>query len=140
MVAWRRGGNNCSSGPARRPRALAQEIARQSLPQQAGQPETLDVDALVVAVEHQRVLGVRDPRRVQAEPVGGNAAPAEVTGIGGAGSDLGDETAAGHSAAATLARASRSGVSIGLMEPSPKAGAESSTRSARSPSASASIA
>src|SRR6185436_1704952 len=46
-----------------------EELPAEGFPHLRGEPETLDVDPLVVPVEHQRVLGVGNARGVEPEAV-----------------------------------------------------------------------
>src|SRR6185295_20019969 len=69
------------------PRALPEELPRERLPHHGRELEALGVHTLVVAVEHDRVLGVRDAQRVQPEAVGRDALPAEELGVGAASGD-----------------------------------------------------
>src|SRR5262249_54960042 len=79
-------------GAAGPPRVTsAEEISAERLPHHPGQLQALGVDALVVAVEHHRVLGVRDAQRVQAEAVRGDALPAEELRVGAARRDRGHD-------------------------------------------------
>src|SRR2546426_1115703 len=82
-----RGGAQLSLLPRAPPPACVtsgQEVPAQGLPHYGGELQALRVDALVVAVEHDRILRVRDAQRVQAEAVGGNVPPAEELAVGAA--------------------------------------------------------
>src|SRR5215470_16147627 len=73
-----------------------QEVPAQDLPHHGRELQALRVDALVVAVEHDRVFRVRDARRVQAEAVGGNVPPAEKLAVGPASRQPWDDAAPGQ--------------------------------------------
>src|SRR5262245_10552165 len=68
-------------GGSLRRRGSSEELAAERLPHLGREAEALHVHPLVVAVEHERVLGVRDARGVETEAVGRDALPAEETGV-----------------------------------------------------------
>src|SRR5438309_10859911 len=61
-----------------------EEIARCQLPQLGREPQRLDVDALVVTVEHRAVVVEADVVAEQAEAVGSGAQAQVEAGVGGA--------------------------------------------------------
>src|SRR5262249_14785481 len=74
----------------------AEEIAAEGFPHGGGQAQALRVHPLVVAVEHERVFGVRDAAGVQSEAVGGHILPAEVARVGGASGEPRNDLASRH--------------------------------------------
>src|SRR5215510_12268620 len=76
--------------------ASAEEVAAESFPHGGGQAQALRVHPLVVAVEHERVLRVRDAAGMQSEAVGGHVLPPEVTRVGGAPGEPRDDLAPRH--------------------------------------------
>src|SRR5215470_14333728 len=74
----------------------AEEIEAEGFPHGGGQAQALRVHALVVAVEHEWVFGVRDAAGVQPEAVGGHVLPAEVARVGGASGEPRDDLAPRH--------------------------------------------
>src|SRR5262249_8159347 len=51
------------------PPGSTEELMAQGLPHLSREPEAVHVDPLVIAVEHERILRVRNARRVEAEAV-----------------------------------------------------------------------
>src|SRR4029453_18236974 len=85
------------------PRPSAEKVSAERFPHGGGQAQALRVDPLVVAVEHERVFGVRNSPGAQPEAVGGDALPAKVARVGGATGEPGNDLAAwdqrlGHAA------------------------------------------
>src|SRR5215831_16851722 len=66
---------------------LVEQIVCQRMPQLRGQPQGLDVDALVVPVEHHAIVLEAETRAEQAEAVGSCAGTTEETRVGGAHSE-----------------------------------------------------
>src|SRR5262249_2837735 len=74
----------------------SEEVTAELLPQARGELEAFRVDALVVAVEHLWIFGVRDACRMEAEPVRRPSGEAKEPRIRPAGGDARDDPAAGH--------------------------------------------
>src|SRR5262245_34523493 len=77
-------------------RPSAGAVAAYGIPSGGGEAQALRVLPLIVAVEHERVLRVRDAAGMQAEAVGGHVLPPEVARVGGAPGEPRDDLAPRH--------------------------------------------